>query len=370
MKETSIFVDAHVFDKEHQGTKTFIREIYRRMSQKPDIRLILAANNIQNLKDEFGESANIEFVKYQSTSAYKRLGVELPKILKSLKPDYAHFQYVVPPVKYCKYIVTTHDLLFRDFPNEFPLSYRVSKNILFQYSLNKSDVITTVSEYSKQAISKHYGIDLSEIEVIPNGVGDVYFDSYLPEVSKSLIHEKYKAKKYILYVSRIEPRKQQKLLLKAYSDLQLYLDDIELVFIGHQSIVDKELNELIESFPKEHAKKLHFLKNIPDDDLLHFYKGAEVFVYPSSAEGFGIPPLESGALRIPTISSNATAMRDFTFFGEMHIEPELNKFKKAMGFFFKNTGYLSDSKLDKISQEIQVKYSWDNSVNKLHSLIK
>jgi len=364
-----IFVDAHVFDKEHQGTKTFIREIYKRLSKKPDVKLFLAARNVDNLKNVFGSENNIEYLQYSSASPYKRLALELPGILKKIKPDYAHFQYVVPPIKYCKYIVTTHDLLFRDFPKEFPISYRVSKNILFKYSLDRADIITTVSDYSKEAINKHYNISLPRITIIPNGVSEAFFEEFDSNQSKNFLESKYKTRKYILYVSRIEPRKQQDILLRAYLDLELYKQNIDLIFIGHLSIVDKNIEALISRIPVEYKDHVKFFSGIDDDDLFHFYKGAELFAYPSLAEGFGIPPLEAGALGIPTICSNVTAMRDFTFFKELHITPNLEEFKVRLDNYFKKEIFPSKDHILEVKKQIQLKYSWDNAVDKLYKLI-
>ncbi|MBO9616376.1 MAG: glycosyltransferase family 4 protein [Dyadobacter sp.] len=370
MNSLKIFVDGHVFDKEHQGTKTFIRELYKQLIDRPDIEIFIAAQNTDTLQEEFGKRSNLSFIKYRSKSPLLRLSLELPYILKKIRPDYAHFQYVVPPIKFCKYIVTTHDLLFKDFPGEFPLSYRLSKDFLFKNSIKISDVITTVSEYSREAISRHYGLNISDISVIPNGVGSLYFEPYDKRISKQKIQSRFGVKDYILYVSRIEPRKQQKLLISAYLDLKLYNRGISLVFIGHESIVDPEFNNLINSVPEDYRPLVKILKNISDEDLMEFYRAAELFVYPSSAEGFGIPPLESAALKIPTISTNATAMQDFTFFDSFHVNADRESITQAVKRFIEDKDAISSNDLSNIQAQIRQKYSWKTSAERLVSLLK
>src|SRR5215203_2033157 len=241
-----IFVDAHVFDGEYQGTRTFIKGIYELLSKKQNILLYLGAYDIGGLKRDFQDNRRINFIKYRSKSALIRLSYDIPDIIRTYKIDYAHFQYIVPPYKNCKFIVTTHDLLFNEYPEEFSLGYRLTKNFLFKRSALRSDIITTVSEYSKKSIYKYFGVNPQDIVVTPNGVADVFFQKHNKQESANFIYEKYGISNFILYVSRIERRKNHILLVKAFLELELYKQDYHLVLLGHQSIkvpeLDKKMN--------------------------------------------------------------------------------------------------------------------------------
>lgn len=369
-KKINVFVDAHVFDGEHQGSRTFIRELYKRLCTYSDLAIFFAAQDVGNLRNNFGQFENAHFLKYNSGSKFKRLGFEIPSLIRKNNIDFAHFQYIVPPIKASKYIVTTHDLLFKDFPKEFPLSYRLSKSFLFYTSLLYADIITTVSEYSREAIHKHFGFDKDKISITTNGVSNLFYQPYDKQESKKNIIEKYGITNYILYVSRIEPRKKQTALLKAYLDLKLYERNIQLVLIGHKSIVDSELEDLLASMTSQAQACIFLLKDINDADLLTFYRASELFVYPSIAEGFGIPPLESAALKIPTFCSNVTAMRDFDFFEENHFYPSTENLRSHLESFFIKGKRPTNETLEQISLTIQEKYSWDKSASVLYQQIK
>src|SRR5882724_11334972 len=127
MKEqpVKLFVDAHVFDGKYQGTRTFIKEIYTIIAQKPGILLYLGANDTDNLKKYFPEQPNIFFIKYKSSSGLVRLVSDIPSIIKKNGIQYAHFQYIVPPIKNCRFIDTVHDVIFNEYPDEFSFIYRV-----------------------------------------------------------------------------------------------------------------------------------------------------------------------------------------------------------------------------------------------------
>jgi len=303
-----IFVDGRSFDTEYQGTRTYIQNIYNIIDKIGDLEVYVASENPDFTATFFPGSVNTHFIKYESKSKMERVLKEIPTLISKHKLTAAHFQYVIAPfLKDVVQVVTIHDILFKSFPAEFSYKYKLIKGCTFYLSAKKADILTTVSEYSKAALSQHYKIPAHKIHVIPNGVSPFYFESYNKEQSKIRISEKFNINNYILYVSRIEPRKNQLGLLKAYLELKLYERGKELVFVGVKSIEVPEIDHITNSLNSEIRSKIYFLENISDQDLRLLYQAADLFVYPSKAEGFGIPPLEAGALKVPTICSNTTA---------------------------------------------------------------
>ena len=209
------------------------------------------------------------------------------------------------------------------------------KNILFSYSAKKADYLLTVSEYSRDRIKEYYHLKDKNILITPNGVGKEYFLTYDKEEAINYIDNKYRIKNFILYISRIEPRKNQQGLLKSF----LELDDpnTQLVFIGVKSINNKEFNNVLDNLKPEQKSRIHILQDISNSDLLYFYRAAKVFVYPTFAEGFGIPPLEAAALKIPVLCSNKTAMKDFDFFSPYFIDiSNINEFNNRLNHLLKS----------------------------------
>lgn len=363
-----VFIDAHVFDGEYQGTRTFIKEIYAILAGKPGIQLFLAASNIDNLKADFPDNGNVHFLKYKNSSSYLRLLYDIPLLIKKHDIHYAHFQYVAPLTKACRYIVTIHDVLFSEYPEEFSLKYRLTKKILFKRSALKANIVTTVSEYSKKSIAKFLGLKSDNIYVVPNGVNALFFEPYDKQQAKDFITKKFGIQNFILFVSRFEPRKNHLTLLNAYLDLKLYTKGYHLVLLGHTSINVPGFNEVLTSLPEEIRKFIFISSAIRNEDLLQFYRAATLFVYPSKAEGFGIPPLEAGALKVPVICSNTSAMGEFSFFGENHIDPlNYDLFKKKLSEII--THPADESYLNAVSAEIREKYSWTHAADTLYQLI-
>ena len=359
MNKIKIFVDAHIFDGSYQGTQTYLKGLYNSLVQDNGFEITLGASNVDNLREHFPDS-RFQFITLPSKSKYKRLAFDIPEIIKNKKFEYAHFQYVVPFRKECKYINTIHDLLFLDFSAYFPYLYRIVKTLTFKYSALRADIVCTVSEYSKESLVKHFKINENKITITPNAI-DIYQENFID------IKAKYDINKYILFVSRFEPRKNHYGLLKCFVDLKLYEEGYKLVFIGKiDDVVTKKFNLYFNSLPNVIKRAIICLENIPLKELNNFYSQAEVFIYPSLAEGFGIPPLEAVMNNCKVLCSDQTAMSDFGFFGKYLFNPnDIENFKSKILEILAESDYPYEA----IQNAIREKYDWkviaENFSNKL-----
>lgn len=362
-----ILVDCHKFDDKFEGIRTFIKGLYLAFGKEyKEFDIYLAANDIENLKEEFKHLERVQFVKLRFKSNILRLLLEMPYIIYKYKISYAHFQYVVPPIKFCKYIVTCHDILFNDYPEYFTLYYRYIKKFMYRNSIKRSEIVSTVSNYSKDRISKVFGVNKNSIIVTPNAVAEEFKQSISKQESVEYIQNKYNIKNYLIYVSRIEPRKNHQLLLMAFLELELLQFSYSLVFIGKNCFENKELNKLYDNLDDKIKSNIHFLEDIPQLDLLHFYNASLLCVFPSFAEGFGIPPLESVSLGVPTLCSNQTAMRDFNFFGDFLFNPlDLDELKIKINRQLQE----SNQNIKLIADKVNKKYSWENTSSIIYKAI-
>ena len=360
-KPLKIFIDGYLLNKEPQGTQTYIRELYKEVAiANPNHIFYVGVFYDENIIHQFLGNKNIKFIYFKTKSRLLRMIYEIPQLIKKNEFDFAHFQYVMPLVKNknCKYIVTIHDILFNNFPDHFSFLYRIRRNFLFKNSALKSDFLVTVSNYSKRSLIKQYQLT-KEILITPNGVNSSYLESYNKEEAIQYIEKKYDLKNYILYISRVEPRKNQELLVQNFLDLELYKQDYHLVFIGKNSIKNSEFERLLVTLNTEQRKKIHYFEEIDQNDLIYFYRAATIFVFPSKAEGFGIPPIEAAALQIPVLCSNTTAMSEFEFFNPYFVNPnESKKFQEALKKIIVNKNQIDVSK---IQQTIKNLYSWKES---------
>ena len=363
-----IFVDGYLLNKEYQGTRTYITELYKALAKmNPNYIIHFGVNFISDeLENEFKDYKNISFYVFKQKNKWKRMFSEYAKL--SNVYDYMHFQYIIPFLKFnkkCKYINTVHDVLFLDFPNDFPLAYRLSRKILFGYSSRKADLLLTVSEYSKQRIAKHFNINESKIYITPNGVNDKLLESYDVEKVKKYVYEKYGLENFILYVSRIEPRKNQTQLLKLYAEDSDVHSKNNLVFIGKQSLESADFNAFYQGLDVSIKNKVLYIEQVPNSELINFYRAANSFVYPSLCEGFGIPPLEAAACGIPVLCNRKTAMEDFKMLQPYLVDFSSDNITKLFHSFIFN----NESDIEKIKTEIENLYTWQISAKQINQLL-
>ena len=356
----NIFVDCHVFDGNLQGTTSYLKGLYNELIKDKTKTFYLASLNSKNLEKVFGTHTNIIYLTYSNKNKIYRLLYDIPKLIYNNKIDYAHFQYVVPPIKLCKYIVTIHDVLFIDYPKYFPFNYKISNNILFRISAIYADFVLTVSNYSKERIEHHFKIN--NVIVTPNAVDEEYFKDYDKNELKESAKSKFCIENYFLFVSRLEPRKNHLTLLKVFVENEFYKNYM-LVFVGYKAIEDKSYNTFYNQLPATVKNKIITFSNINFDDLLIFVRAATLSIYPSIAEGFGIPPLESIAANVPTICSNSTAMSDFCFMEKYLFDPldEQDLLLKINKCLKNQNHYLFD--------KLKNKYNWQFSASKINEIL-
>lgn len=201
-----------------------------------------------------------------------------------------------------KSIVTIHDLIFLRFPHFFSAIDNQIYLQKFKHACKAADHVVAVSEQTKHDIVNFFQISPNKISVSYQGCGQQFWQ-IVSEEKKQEVQKRYNLpKKFILNVGTIEPRKNMYNLI--YS-LLYAKHDATIVSIGRGvSSYMRELEQLIDK--KGLQKRVLFLHNVTNEDLPAVYQQAEMFVYPSYFEGFGIPILEAMVSDIPVITSSGS----------------------------------------------------------------
>jgi glycosyltransferase involved in cell wall biosynthesis len=216
------------------------------------------------------------------------------------------------PKKQIRSIVTIHDLIFLRLPHMYRFFDRVIYEKKFRYSCEASDRIIAVSQQTADDITEFFNISPAKIDVVYQGCNPV-FNTEVPLIEKEILRMKYLLpKSFILYVGTIEERKNLLTLIKA---LHYGKIDMPLVVIGKPT---PYLNKIIEFIERHSLINIIFCDIVQNQDLPGLYQLADLFVYPSIFEGFGIPILEALYSRVPVITSRASSMTevggDFTLY--------------------------------------------------------
>lgn len=285
---------------------------------------------------------------------------KLPKLLRQMGIDILHSPGFIAPLRMtAKSVVTIHDMTFFSHPQYHTKFKRFYFKKMIPLTAKKAAVIIADSENTKKDICKYLDADKQKIAVIHLGVGKD-FKKIDAGKAKKFISRKYGIKnKFILFVGMIEPRKNLQRLVDAF--LQLKEHELKLVIVGKKGWQMDEFFKMIKELKLEDS--IIFPGYVPDDDLVKFYNAAEVFVYPSMYEGFGIPVLEALACGCPVITSNTSSMPEITGPAAVLINPaDTQDIKKAMQKLLKNEQLRKTLSEQGIEQA--KKFSWQKTAQK------
>jgi len=220
--------------------------------------------------------------------------------------DLYHETNFVPMRCPCPTVITVHDLSFRRFPAAAHPQRLRYLNTYFQKRLQWARRVIVDSEFVKREVIEELQISSDKVDVIYPGVDG----RFCPKPPAEVLAFKKAAglpEHYILYVGAIEPRKNLPFLLRAFHRAGAFLPpDLVLVLAGSLGWRHEEVIQMRERLG---LKSRVFLPDyIPEEKLPLLYSGAELFVYPSLYEGFGLPPLEAMACGVPVVASRAGAL--------------------------------------------------------------
>jgi len=226
---------------------------------------------------------------------------EIPRILKKVNADLFHAPSFVAPIFVpCRMIMTIHDLNHMVLPQFYTFFHQFYYHIIVRNSIRRSVYILTVSKFSKQEIVRTLGLSADKIFVTYNGVSDTYqpvddkdYREYVRDIYGLPNH-------FILCVSNNKPHKNVHQLVRAYCFSNL---DIPLVLACP---VDRSLICIAENYGKKHL--IYFSKFIEEQHLPAVYSMTDLFVYPSTYEGFGLPPLEALSCGAPVVVARSSSL--------------------------------------------------------------
>jgi glycosyltransferase involved in cell wall biosynthesis len=241
-----------------------------------------------------------------------------PRDLARRRVDVAHVQYIIPPVAPCPVVTTIHDVAFRRFPHLFPLKHRLLLNWLIPLSARHAAAVITVSESTKRDLVEFYQIPLEKIAVTPNAVDPVYQPMDRSQARRSAQRRLGVPIPYLLSVGVLQPRKNLPRLIRAYNRIAASIPQ-RLVLVGKEGWANEELREAVAEAPP--GLEPYFTGYVADADLPTLYAGADLFVYPSLYEGFGLPPLEAMACGTPVLTSNTSSLPEVVGDAGVTVDP-------------------------------------------------
>lgn len=311
----NIAVDISALQLTGAGTATYVRSLLRALGNLESGPAITPLDYAPFFSRErktlrILDTLNREFIWQQWI---------MPRLAKKAGARLLHAPAMVCPLT-CDIpiVLTVFDTYIVRSPHSFSLWHRTMMNHLFPRYIERADRIIAISQFTKKEILELYP-QIPEEKVIVTWLGVHEGFRIVSAEQKEAARCKYHFDRpFILAVSTIEPRKNLKTLIRAFSQIKDRIDH-DLVLTGAYGWNSKDLYSLITELKLN--DRIKFPGYVDVDDLPAIYNLADLFVYPSLYEGFGLPPLEAMACGCPVITSNVASLPEVVGDAAVTLDP-------------------------------------------------
>ncbi|MEG0759950.1 MAG: glycosyltransferase family 1 protein [Chryseobacterium sp.] len=313
-----IAFDAKRFFHNTSGLGNYSRDLVRILSKYyPENQYLLLNKNKSERGSEILENSNVTFVETSKGTMSRQF--KMGKDAQKENADIFHGLSGELPLKWdkkpIKKIVTIHDLIFVRYPQYYSFFDRKIHLWKFKKAANTADKIIAISEQTKRDIIQYLKVPESKIKVIYQGCHKAFKEQQSEELIQQTKQKFNLPERFILNVGTIEDRKNLLNIVKAIKDTE-----IPLVVVGRKTKYYQKIASFIQKNKME--KQVHFLEGVSMDELAVIYKLADIFVYPSFFEGFGIPVIEALFSKTVTITSNTSCLPEAGGPDSVYIDPE------------------------------------------------
>ena len=211
-----------------------------------------------------------------------------------------------------KSVLTIHDMIYLHFPHLYRFIDRKIYHWKTKKACKEADKIIAISQQTKDDIIRFYKVKPEKIEIVYQGCNAIFYQKYSKEQLQD-IRKKYAIpNQFILNVGTIEERKNALLIVEALHHSNI---DFPLVIVGRKTAYTHKIEDYIQKHNLQ--KQVYIIDNVSFEDLPLLYQSAELFIYPSVFEGFGIPIIEAFN------SDTAVIVSDISVFKEVAGEAAL-----------------------------------------------
>ena len=278
------------------GIGTYIRNIIPEViNEFNDVKFYLLGNESKILNSNLFKFKNIEIIEFEAPIYSIKEQIIYPFIIPKDVQLFWSIHYNFPVFYKGNLLVTIMDVAHLAL-DEFNSSIIKSlyANFMFKQIASRASSLIYISKFSKKQFNEYVGKPLGNEFVTLLGVGDGWFN--IPEENLNIL-----SKPYILSVGNVKPHKNLGRLIDAFKKISHKINH-KLVIVGkNEGFItgDNTLKDKIKGL----NDRIIFTGEVGESELKQYFKNADIFVFPSLYEGFGLPPLEAMASGLPVISS-------------------------------------------------------------------
>jgi glycosyltransferase involved in cell wall biosynthesis len=317
-----IGIDIRLIGKKRTGDEVVIFNLVKGLAQldsNHEFELLTDAkdeNVLNEISQQLGiaQKKNFKIVSVPCKNRFAWNFWTLPNYLRKNPVDIYHTQYITPwfVPKTIKIVTIIHDISFNFFPKFIKFSDLLFLRTLIPISIKRADKVVGVSQFTRAEIIEYYKVDPEKVAWIHNAISEDFLSSDVSASRLEKVREKYSLpQKFVLYMGTLQPRKNIPHLIEAFARIKEDdANDLKLVICGNQKAhnYDQRITGTLETYSL--GGEVIFPGFIDEQDKAAVFHLAEVFVFPSLYEGFGIPVLEAMSQGVPVLCSDIPSLKE------------------------------------------------------------
>jgi glycosyltransferase involved in cell wall biosynthesis len=287
-----------------------IPEMAQRMAPHEEMRLVVSPKT-KRMHQGYGD--NVSYITFPWSNERRKLRTLSEHLYSPLRLPLSGidvFSTLMAPMINPTWSTVVHIKTMHAFTQPESVAPLTRAYRLFSYprTVQVAEAIIINSESLRTEIERHLDVDPGKLRLIPEAVDHELFKPGDAGLARTQVAKYGVTKSFVLFVSSLWPYKNCDGLLRAWAHARSSLGDRQLVIVGPGR--DEEYAASLGALAAELgiAEDVLFVGGIPLAETVPFYRAADVFVYPSHNETFGLPILEAMAAGCPVVTSDVTAM--------------------------------------------------------------
>ena len=316
-----IGIDARFYGLGSAGLARYTQELLSELGKLQNEHTFVVFIHPEDAK-QFPKNDKFELIETKTKHYTVREQLLFKREVDKARVDLMHFTNFNHPILYKgPFVITIHDLtLLRHAGKSWAAAAKVPvMRTVLRSAFRRAIEVVTISEYQKRLIIEGFHPDPTKIRVVYNGIDQRFSAVHMSNAEKEgFRQQKTDGSKYIMYAGQWRQHKNLVRLLKAFEQIRRH-HDLKLVLVGKVDPAFPIIPQTISDLGLE--KNVILTDFVEDDELLNYYNAAEVFAFPSLAEGFGFTPLEATAAGVPVASSSAEPMPEILGDAAVYFNP-------------------------------------------------
>jgi glycosyltransferase involved in cell wall biosynthesis len=317
-----IAIDAHSVGNKLGGNESYAKNLIEALAEIDNVNQYTIFVTKREARERFSNRwPNFQVRSTPPHTPFVRIPLTLSAELRRNRVDVLHVQFTAPPFSPCPVVVSIHDLSFEHLPETFKRRSRMQLRLTVRRSARNAAQVIALSEHARADLIATYNLRPEKVNVVPLAAPErfapVRDDNELQRVRQIYGIDR----DYLLSVGSIQPRKNLRRLIEAYSLLRQQQPEgklPQLVLVGKNAWLYGETLQLLKD---RDLGSIVLTGYVPEADLPALYSGALCFIYPSYFEGFGLPPLEAMKCGAPVIVGNKTSLPEVVGDAALMIDP-------------------------------------------------